>query len=119
MLYFLYFLLPAFLILRLRRPRHRCIRWCASPVSPPVLRCACFLAAMSLSLLSPFVPAGEVIKIAGQILVAAGTLLAWFFLTATRRWAAEPSWIDRLGRILGALWMVSFPAHLVLIRLCD
>jgi hypothetical protein len=51
------------------------------------------------------------------MLVAAATPLAWFFLAVTRRWAAEPSWIDRLGRILGALWMVSLPAHLVLILL--
>jgi len=118
MLYFLYFLLPAFLILRLRRPRppmHSLVRQpgfaaCAAPV-------ACYLAALPWSLLNPFVPAGEVIELAGQMLVAAATPLAWFFLAVTRRWAAEPSWIDRLGRILGALWMVSLPAHLVLILL--
>jgi hypothetical protein len=118
MLYFLYFLLPAFLILRLRRPRppmHSLVRQpgfaaCAAPVG-------CYLAALPLSLLGPFVPAGEVIEFAGQILVAAATPLTWFFLAVTRRWAAEPSWIDRLGRILGALWMVCLPAHLVPILL--
>jgi hypothetical protein len=118
MLYFLYFLLPAFLILRLRRPRppmHSLVRQpgfaaCAAPV-------ACYLAALPLSLLGPFVPVAQVIELAGQILVAGATPLAWFFLAVTRRWAAEPSWIDRLGRILGALWMVSLPAHLVLILL--
>jgi hypothetical protein len=118
MLYFLYFLLPACLILRLRRPRppmHRVVRQpgfaaCAAPV-------ACYLVALPLSLLGPFVPAGEVIELAGQILVAAASPLAWFFLAVTRRWAAEPSWIDRLGRMLGALWTVCLPAHLVPILL--
>ena len=118
MLYFLYFLLPAFLMLRLRQPRpamHSLVRQpgfaaCAAPVS-------CYLAALPLSLLAPFVSAGEVIEIAGQMLVASATPLAWCFLAVTRRWAAEPRWIDRLGRILGALWMASFPAHLVLILL--
>jgi hypothetical protein len=100
MLYFLYFLLPAFLILRMRRPRppmHSLVRQpgfaaCAAPV-------ACYLTVLP------------------WFLVAAATPLAWFFLAVTRRWAAEPTWIDRLGRILGTLLMVSLPAHLVLILL--
>jgi hypothetical protein len=121
MLFFLYFLLPAFLILRLRRPRppmHSLVRQpgfaaCAAPVA------CCCLATLPLSLLGAFVPVGEVIALAGQILLAAATPLAWFFLAVTGRWAAEPSWIDRSGRILGALSMVSLPAHLVLILLCN
>jgi hypothetical protein len=117
-LYFLYFMLPAFLILRLRRPRppmHSLVcqpgfAACAAPVS-------CYLAALPLFMLGSFVSAGEVIYLAGLILIASATPLAWFFLAVTRRWVAEPSWIDRLGRILGALWMVCFPALLVLILL--
>jgi hypothetical protein len=30
---------------------------------------------------------------------------AWFILAWSGRWKAEPSWIDRLGRILGAYWI--------------
>ena len=115
---FLFFLLPAFLILRLKRPRpplRSLIRQpgfaaCAAPV-------AFFLVSLPLALLAPSGLAGQVIEIAGQVLLAAAVPLAWVSLIATRRWDPEPSWIDRLGRILGALWMFSLPAHLVLIRL--
>ena len=115
---FLFFLLPAFLIVRLRHPRpplRSVIRQpgfaaCASPV-------AIVLASLPFALLAPSGLAGQVIEIAGQVLIAAAVPLAWIALIATRRWDSEPSWIDRLGRILGALWMVSLPAHLVLIRL--
>ena len=31
---------------------------------------------------------------------------AWIALALTRRWRPEPSWIDRLGRALGAYWVV-------------
>jgi hypothetical protein len=115
---FLFFLLPAFLIVRLKRPRaplRSMIRQpgfaaCAAPV-------AFVLASLPLALLAPTGRAGQVIEIAGQVLLTAAAPLAWVSLIATRRWDPEPSWIDRLGHILGALWMVSVPAHLVLIRL--
>ena len=116
---FLFFLLPAFLIVRLRRPRpplRSVIRQpgfaaCASPV-------AIFLASLPFALLAPSGLAGRVIEIAGQVLIAAAVPLAWIALIATCAGGTpRPSWIDRLGRILGALWMVPLPAHLVLIRL--
>jgi hypothetical protein len=28
--------------------------------------------------------------------------LSWIFLAASRLWAAEPSWVDRMGRLIGA-----------------
>jgi hypothetical protein len=43
------------------------------------------------------------------VLLTAGAPLAWVCLIATRRWNPEPTWIDRFGRILGALWMVCAP----------
>jgi hypothetical protein len=115
---FLFFLIPACLILRLRRPRpplRTLIRQpgfaaCAAPV-------AVVLAALPLAFVTPSELAGQVIEIGGQALAVAAAPLAWLSLIATRRWNPEPSWIDRLGRILGVLWMVSLPAHLVLIRL--
>jgi hypothetical protein len=34
-------------------------------------------------------------------------LIAWMTLLVGRRWRAEPSWVDRLGRALGAFWIVA------------
>jgi hypothetical protein len=115
---FLFFMLPAFLIVRLRRPRPSlrsliCQPGFAGCAAPVVM----FLSSLPLTLLAPSGLAGQVIEIAGQVLNGAAVPLAWISLIATRRWHCAPCWIDRLGRILGALWMVSLPAHLVLIRL--
>jgi hypothetical protein len=115
---FLVCLIPASLILRLRRPRpplrtliHQPgFAACAAPV-------AVVLATLPLAFFAPSGLAGQVIEIGGQGLAVAAAPLAWLFLIATRRWNPEPSWIDRLGRVLGVLWMVSLPAHIVLIRL--
>jgi hypothetical protein len=35
--------------------------------------------------------------------------LAWALLAITRRWKSEASWIDRLGRMLGVLWIGMTP----------
>jgi len=118
LLNFLFFLLPAFLIMRLKRPRAAlrsmiCQPGFAACAAPVVI----VLATLPLALLHPSGLAGQVIEIVGQVLLVGAAPLAWVFLVATRRWNPEPSWIDRLGRILGALWMVCIPAHLVLIRL--
>ena len=56
------------------------------------------------------------IEIVVQALLVVATPLAWLW-SRVRRWNPEPGWIDRLGRILGALGIVCTPAHLVLIRL--
>jgi hypothetical protein len=32
-------------------------------------------------------------------------------LGVTRNWKAEPSWIDRAGRVLGALWLATIPIY--------
>jgi hypothetical protein len=39
------------------------------------------------------------------VVVPAAVLLAWLVLALTRRWSAEPSWIDRAGRCLGVAWI--------------
>jgi hypothetical protein len=98
---FLYFLIPACLILRLRRPRPT-LR--ALVRQPGFAACgatsAYFLAALPLALLAPSGLAGQVIEIGGQVLLIASAPLAWVTLIAMRRWDPEPSWIDRFGRIL-------------------
>ncbi len=52
-----------------------------------------------------------------QVALVVAPPLTWLLLIATRRWHPEPSWIDRLGRVLRVLGMICTPAHLVLIRL--
>jgi hypothetical protein len=108
---FLNFLLPAFVIVRLKRPRAP-LRWvirqpgfaaCAAP-------CAVFLASVPFALLNASGLAGRMIEISVRVLLIAAAPLAWVTLIATRRWYPEPSWIDRCGRFLGVLWMVSVPA---------
>jgi hypothetical protein len=115
---FLFFLLPAFLILRLKRPRPRLrstmgqpgFAACAAPF-------AVYVGALLLSALAPSGAGQRVFEIAVQVLLAAAVPLAWVSLIATRRWDPEPSWIDRLGRSLGALWMVSVATQLVLYQI--
>jgi len=38
--------------------------------------------------------------------VVYGIACSWILLAVSRRWRAEPSWVDRLGRVLGATWLV-------------
>jgi hypothetical protein len=37
---------------------------------------------------------------------------AWLFLALSGRWRSQPDWIDRLGRILGAFWVVYLTHYL-------
>jgi hypothetical protein len=117
LLNFLFFLLPAFLIVRLRRPRPALRSLICQPgfvaCAAPVI---IVLATMPLALL-PLSGLAELIGIGVQVLLVVAGPLAWVFLVATRRWNPEPSWIERLGRVLGVLGMICTPAHLVLIRL--
>ncbi len=118
LLNFLGFLLPAFLIMRLRRPRPpmRSIlvepgfAGCAAPI-------ALVLVFTPLPVLAPAAMEQHIVMITALGLIVAAVPLAWVALLATRRWAPEPSWIDRLGRGLGAVWTIALPLHLVLIRL--
>jgi hypothetical protein len=34
---------------------------------------------------------------------------AWLMLALSGRWRSEPSWIDRLGRIIGVFWVGLLP----------
>jgi hypothetical protein len=44
---------------------------------------------------------------------------AWLTLLLNRRWRAEPSWIDRFGRLLGLYWIVQFVGEYVVYRWLD
>ena len=118
LLNFLFFLIPAFLIVRLRRPRAALRSMISQPgfaacVTPVIV----VLAATPLSLLPLSGLPGQAIEIMVQVALVVAPPLTWVFLIATRRWNPEPSWIDRLGRVLGVLGMICTPAHLLLIRL--
>ena len=39
-----------------------------------------------------------------------GVLIAWTTLALAGCWRAEPSWIDRSGRVLGVVWIIAFIA---------
>jgi len=40
-----------------------------------------------------------------------GVLIAWITLASAGCWKAEPSWIDRSGRLLGVVWITAFVAN--------
>jgi hypothetical protein len=48
---------------------------------------------------------------APSVIVPATILVAWLVLGVTRKWKAEPSWIDRAGRLLGVLWLATIPIY--------
>jgi hypothetical protein len=118
MLKFLFFLLPAYLILRLKRPR---VPFRSLIRQPGFAACAAPFAVFPLvhiwGVLAPICGlTGEVVSIGSQALFVVAAPLAWVGLIATRQWHAEPHWIDRLGRVMGACWMVSTLALFVVLR---
>ena len=47
--------------------------------------------------------------------VALGVFITWSILALSRQWQPEPSWIDRMGRILGLLWILSALSQVVVV----
>ena len=47
-----------------------------------------------------------------EAFVGAGVLGAWSALLVSRRWRSEPTAIDRLGRVLGVIWIGLFITYL-------
>ncbi len=47
-----------------------------------------------------------------SIIVPVTVMVAWIVLAVSRKWHAEPSWIDRAGRRLGVLWLATIPIYL-------
>ena len=45
-------------------------------------------------------------------IVPATVVVAWLALALSTKWKAEPSWIDRSGRLLGLLWAGTIPIYL-------
>lgn len=49
------------------------------------------------------------------IIIQIGVLGAWGTLALTGRWRSERSWIDRVGRLLGVVWVVILPVIVILL----
>jgi hypothetical protein len=43
------------------------------------------------------------------VVVPGAVGIAWLVLAVTKRWAAEPSWIDRAGLAIGICWLATLP----------
>lgn len=117
-------------LLRLRAPRPERERlWCQPGFLACVAACTPFgwrFATLTCSWLTvrlmaadPGMPRGTVIihgsfelsdiavlTAEAQEYVGQAVLLVWLTCWAGRRWSAEPSWTDRIGRVLGGLWIV-------------
>ncbi len=50
-----------------------------------------------------------VIALNYRISISFATVGLWMILAACGRWHAEPSWIDRAGRVVGTLWIILIP----------
>ncbi len=100
---FAFSLTPAFLIIRLRRPRPS---FRDLVLQPGVVACEATLLGHGLTVsqaLFEWLP--EPLYWAA---VATSIPLAWAALAMRGRWRPEPGWIDRLGRILGVCWVVGY-----------
>lgn len=109
----------AWLILALRTPRPRLRRLARRPGFV-----ACCAATVAFALGAPLcgVPIWTEAEYAVTFsywvemlssMIGAGVAASWALLALGRRWRTEPSWIDRGGRFLGALWIAFVPANLL------
>jgi hypothetical protein len=118
LLYILFFLLLAFVIVRLRQPRPA---FASLDCQPGFVACGTpiviILVIIPLLLLPLSGLAEQVTEAGAEILLGWAVPLEWIILWATHRWKPEPSWIDRLGRILGVLVMLVTPACFLLSNL--
>jgi hypothetical protein len=44
--------------------------------------------------------------------VSCAVLVSWVIAAVSKRWRPEPNWIDRIGRVLGLIWIVARPLAL-------
>jgi hypothetical protein len=107
---------PIFFVLRLRRPRPR---WRALLVQPGMVAGLAMVFGLFwvLGLVQIMLP-NRLDSIHGPGLVIGGTVAAfWLILLLCRKWNAEQGWVDRLGRILGAMAIGTSLLGLVIYRI--
>ena len=90
---------PAFLIMRLRKPRPSLRRLVKQP---GMVACEVWLLGMFLGICLTLVEDYRYLAPVAVISTACAIPVAWAILALRGRWEAEPSWIDRLGRGLGS-----------------
>ncbi len=105
----------ALIPLRLRRPRPPWRRLARQPGLAAASAATLALAPLGLVLAWAWTVKGLAAFFAGDLelplflfgptLVGAAVLGSWSTLVLGRRWRAERSWIDRLGRALGVYWI--------------
>jgi hypothetical protein len=102
---FLVSMTPAFLLVRLRRPR---------PPIVALLRQPGTVAGLAMSFGQLYVTGWLHLLFFGRLLdstvtaisVGATVAVAWTLLALSRKWKGEPGWVDRMGRLLGAAAIV-------------
>jgi hypothetical protein len=114
LLNFIVWFLFAFLVIRLRRPRPN-LRDLA--FQPGFAVCASAVFAFFLVAVAYLLPLPPAVGQFLVIVVIAVAPTAWLTLLVSRRWNPEPEWIDRLGSVIGALYIVSSITHMVIIDL--
>jgi hypothetical protein len=95
-------------------------------IRPGFMACLVLLAASApMAILSPMSDLGEMpglpfdiltVRTIRKVFIVGGIAVAscWFTMAMGRRWAPEPSWIDRLGRIIGLYAISAYPLRLLL-----
>jgi hypothetical protein len=96
----------AFLVMRLRKPRPPLRNLVKQP---GMVACEVLLSGMILTFCLALNEGYQLLASVTVISTAFAIPVAWTSLALRGRWAAEPSWIDRLGRGLGICWSVSIP----------
>jgi hypothetical protein len=97
----------AFLVMRLRKPRPSLNRLVKQP---GIVACEVLLFGMILTICLAL--HDQLLASVAMVSTALAIPVAWAILALRGRWAAEPSWIDRLGRGLGLCWSVSIPLQM-------
>jgi hypothetical protein len=119
----------AFLVTRLRAPRPRRRRLLRQPGMVAAVAALSILAIEWALLIGSALLDGRfnfmnsqqisAFVVNGVVLLAhhAGwaVIVSWLTLVLTGRWRAEPSWVDRWGRVLGCTWIMVGPVASLLI----
>lgn len=98
-------LVPVFLLMRLRQPRPPARALIRQPGTVVALAAALGYVMVPGWLHHPYL--GQANSVTAAAIAAGGTVaVAWSALALSRRWESEPSWLDRMGCLLGLATMV-------------